>query len=115
VEVLEGLSSSTKLSCRVATVKPMTIQRLENVGIVVEDPTAATTFFVELDSRCSVRCRSRAGHACGADWLTAPDANSLAIAVGPPVGLRSETHPQSLRAAGAQSAWYRRTGHQTCG
>jgi hypothetical protein len=48
VEVLEGLSSSTKLSCRVATVKRMTIQRLENVGIAVEDLTAATTFFVEL-------------------------------------------------------------------
>jgi hypothetical protein len=43
------------------------------------------------------------------------DAKSLAIALGPPVGMRSETHPQSLRAAGAQSAWYRRTGHQTCG
>ena len=48
MELLQGLSSSTKLSCRVATVKPITIQRLENVGIVVEDPTAATTFCVEL-------------------------------------------------------------------
>jgi catechol 2,3-dioxygenase-like lactoylglutathione lyase family enzyme len=37
-----------KLSCRVATIKRMTIQRLENVGIVVDDLAAATTFFVEL-------------------------------------------------------------------
>jgi len=32
----------------VATVPPMTIQRLENVGIVVDDLAAATAFFVEL-------------------------------------------------------------------
>ena len=31
-----------------ATVPPMTIQRLENVGIVVDDLAAATAFFVEL-------------------------------------------------------------------
>jgi catechol 2,3-dioxygenase-like lactoylglutathione lyase family enzyme len=37
-----------KLSCRVAIVKRMTIQRLENVGIVVDDLAAATKFFVEL-------------------------------------------------------------------
>jgi catechol 2,3-dioxygenase-like lactoylglutathione lyase family enzyme len=37
-----------KLSCRVAIVKGMTIQRLENVGIVVDDLAAATKFFVEL-------------------------------------------------------------------
>ena len=37
-----------KLRCRVATIKRMTIQRLENVGIVVDDLAAATTFFVEL-------------------------------------------------------------------
>jgi catechol 2,3-dioxygenase-like lactoylglutathione lyase family enzyme len=30
------------------TIKRMTIQRLENVGIVVDDLAAATTFFVEL-------------------------------------------------------------------
>jgi catechol 2,3-dioxygenase-like lactoylglutathione lyase family enzyme len=40
--------SRPKLSCRVATIKRMTIQRLENVGIVVDDLAAATTFFVEL-------------------------------------------------------------------
>jgi catechol 2,3-dioxygenase-like lactoylglutathione lyase family enzyme len=33
---------------RVAAIKRMTIQRLENVGIVVDDLAAATTFFVEL-------------------------------------------------------------------
>jgi catechol 2,3-dioxygenase-like lactoylglutathione lyase family enzyme len=33
----------------------MTIQRLDNVGIVVDDLAAARTFFVELDSRCWVR------------------------------------------------------------
>ena len=32
----------------VATVQCMTIQRLENVGIVVDDLAAATAFFVEL-------------------------------------------------------------------
>jgi hypothetical protein len=69
----------------------MTIQRLENVGIAIDDLAAAASFFIELGLKCSVRCRSRAGHACGADWLTAPDANSLAITLGPPVGLRSET------------------------
>jgi hypothetical protein len=37
-----------KLNCRVATIRRMTIQRLENVGIVVDDLAAATTFFVEL-------------------------------------------------------------------
>ena len=115
MEVLEGVGSSTKLSCRVATVKRMTIQRLENVGIAVDDLAAAATFFVSWDSRCSVSRRSRAGHPCRADWLTAPDANRITIALGPPVGPRSETHPQSLNAAGAQSAGYRRTGHQTCG
>jgi catechol 2,3-dioxygenase-like lactoylglutathione lyase family enzyme len=40
--------SRLKLSCRVATIKRVTIQRLENVGIVVDDLAAATTFFVEL-------------------------------------------------------------------
>src|SRR5215211_90108 len=40
--------SATRLRCRVATIKRMTIQRLENVGIVVDDLAAATTFFVEL-------------------------------------------------------------------
>jgi catechol 2,3-dioxygenase-like lactoylglutathione lyase family enzyme len=33
---------------RVATVKRMAIQRMENVGIVVNDLAAATAFFVEL-------------------------------------------------------------------
>ena len=33
---------------RVAAIKRMTIQRLENVGIVVDDLAAATTYFVEL-------------------------------------------------------------------
>jgi catechol 2,3-dioxygenase-like lactoylglutathione lyase family enzyme len=42
------MALSVKLSCRVAIVKRMTIQRLENVGIVVDDLAAATTFFVEL-------------------------------------------------------------------
>jgi hypothetical protein len=35
-------------SSHVATIKRMTIQRLENVGIVVDDLASATTFFVEL-------------------------------------------------------------------
>ena len=34
--------------CRVATVERMTIQRMEHVGIVVDDLAAATAFFVEL-------------------------------------------------------------------
>jgi catechol 2,3-dioxygenase-like lactoylglutathione lyase family enzyme len=46
--VEHATNEQTKLSCRVATIKRMTIQRLENVGIVVEDLAAATTFFVEL-------------------------------------------------------------------
>jgi hypothetical protein len=38
----------------------MTIQRLENVGIVVEDLAAATTFFVELGLKVLGEGRSRA-------------------------------------------------------
>jgi catechol 2,3-dioxygenase-like lactoylglutathione lyase family enzyme len=38
----------------------MTIQRLENVGIVVDDLAAATTFFVELGLKVLVRGRLRA-------------------------------------------------------
>jgi catechol 2,3-dioxygenase-like lactoylglutathione lyase family enzyme len=38
----------------------MTIQRLENVGIVVDDLAAATRFFVELGLKVLVRGRSRA-------------------------------------------------------
>src|SRR6202521_2771731 len=34
--------------CRVATVERMTIQRMEHVGVVVDDLAAATEFFVEL-------------------------------------------------------------------
>jgi hypothetical protein len=49
-----------KLSCRVAIVKRMTIQRLENVGIVVDDLAAATRFFVELGLKVLVRGRLRA-------------------------------------------------------
>jgi catechol 2,3-dioxygenase-like lactoylglutathione lyase family enzyme len=41
-------STSTELSCGVAVLERMTIQRLENVGIVVDDLAAAMTFFVEL-------------------------------------------------------------------
>src|SRR5438128_5388305 len=44
--------SATERRCswgrRVATVKRMTIQRMEHVGIVVDDLAAATAFFVEL-------------------------------------------------------------------
>jgi catechol 2,3-dioxygenase-like lactoylglutathione lyase family enzyme len=38
----------------------MTIQRLENVGIVVADLAAATTFFVELGLKLLGESRSRA-------------------------------------------------------
>ncbi|HWM02912.1 MAG TPA: hypothetical protein VNP92_11315, partial [Actinophytocola sp.] len=37
-----GKKHHEKLSCRVATIKRMTIQRLENVGIVVDDLAART-------------------------------------------------------------------------
>src|ERR1700686_2622812 len=44
--------SATERRCswgrRVATVERMTIQRMEHVGIVVDDLAAATAFFVEL-------------------------------------------------------------------
>ncbi len=44
--------SATERRCgwgrRVATVKRMTIQRMDHVGIVVDDLAAATAFFVEL-------------------------------------------------------------------
>ena len=44
--------SATERRCswgrRVATVERMTIQRVEHVGIVVDDLAAATAFFVEL-------------------------------------------------------------------
>ncbi len=40
--------SATDWGRRSATVERMTIQRMEHVGIVVDDLAAATTFFVEL-------------------------------------------------------------------
>src|SRR5712664_4488136 len=47
-----GGPSATERRCswgrRVATVERMTIQRMEHVGIVVDDLAAATAFFVEL-------------------------------------------------------------------
>ena len=52
-QVADGLSATVRLTWlsadwpnrRVATVQRMTIQRLENVGIVVDDLAAATAFF----------------------------------------------------------------------
>ena len=41
-----GRATEAALAC--CYLKGMTIQRLENVGIVVDDLAAATTFFVEL-------------------------------------------------------------------
>jgi hypothetical protein len=43
-----GNRETLELGRRVATVERMTIQRMENVGIVVDDLAAATAFFVEL-------------------------------------------------------------------
>ena len=45
---------------RVATVERMTIQRMDHVGIVVDDLAAATAFFVELGLSFRARGRSRA-------------------------------------------------------
>jgi catechol 2,3-dioxygenase-like lactoylglutathione lyase family enzyme len=39
---------TSEIHCRTATVERMTIQRMEHVGIVVDDLAAATAFFVEL-------------------------------------------------------------------
>ena len=40
--------ASRARACRVLTIEPMTIQRMEHVGIVVDDLAAAIEFFVEL-------------------------------------------------------------------
>jgi hypothetical protein len=42
-----------------ATVERMTIQRLENVGIVADDLAAVTTFFVELGLELQAKGRSK--------------------------------------------------------
>jgi catechol 2,3-dioxygenase-like lactoylglutathione lyase family enzyme len=43
-----GCSRRCSWACRVATLEPMTVQRMDHVGIVVDDLAAATAFFVEL-------------------------------------------------------------------
>ena len=43
-----------------ADVERVTVRRMDSVGIVVDDLEAATAFFVELDSTCRARGRSRA-------------------------------------------------------
>jgi hypothetical protein len=50
-----GTESRCSWFGRVATVERLTIQRMDHVGIVVDDLAAATAFFVELDSGCRSR------------------------------------------------------------
>jgi hypothetical protein len=57
---------------RVAAVERMTIQRMEHVGIVVDDLAAATAFFVELGRRAggADRLRAPAGDARRISWVS---------------------------------------------
>jgi hypothetical protein len=54
------LSVATGGNPRVAIVERMTIQRMEHVGIVVDDLVAATAFFVELGLKVQGEGWSRA-------------------------------------------------------
>ena len=85
------------------------VDKAESLGLEVTLGAAHVPLTLALTVKFPILRLANAGQRCGPDEVARRVGFKSQVGGRPP-----RAHPHSLGPAGAESVWYRRTGHQTC-